>query len=330
MITKLLPFYFPTSVVLVDDDPIFLKHFSLLLDPQLSYHLISSPQQALEFINERSSINDSLGVYADVATLDNADEQIFLNTNSLQNHIYNSKRFAQISIVIVDYSMPGMDGLEFCRRIKHPEIKCILLTGRADEKTAIKAFNEGIIQRFFLKSSTEVDKEINEAIIELQQDYFDAVSSPFLLTMTKKYADFLVDEQFKTTFQQLLVNNNWVEFYLWDQPRGMVLLDADGNSSFLFVSSKSEIDTHYEVALGAAAPPELLRVLSNGKHAAWFPTQDGHYTPECTNWKEYIYPAEFLFGNNNTQICSLVSPCPIQSIDMDNIRSYSSYLAELE
>ena len=47
-------------------------------------------------------------------------------------------------VVITDYRMPGMDGLELLREIKafDPNIQVILISGHADMKTAVRALKE--------------------------------------------------------------------------------------------------------------------------------------------------------------------------------------------
>ena len=45
------PFYFPTQVILLDDDPDFLEGVSLMLNKCLSFKLFQSAQQALDYVN---------------------------------------------------------------------------------------------------------------------------------------------------------------------------------------------------------------------------------------------------------------------------------------
>ncbi len=56
-------------------------------------------------------------------------------------------------IVISDYKMPGINGLEFLKWVRdnYPDTIRIVLTGQADLEVAVEAINEGEIYRFFTK-----------------------------------------------------------------------------------------------------------------------------------------------------------------------------------
>lgn len=57
------------------------------------------------------------------------------------------------AVVLCDMRMPGMDGVEVLRRLQEisPDTTRIMLTGNADQKTAVEAINTGQIFRFFNK-----------------------------------------------------------------------------------------------------------------------------------------------------------------------------------
>ena len=50
----------------------------------------------------------------------------------------------EINIVISDYLMPDMNGIEFLLKVRelHPQVPRIILTGYADKENAIKAIND--------------------------------------------------------------------------------------------------------------------------------------------------------------------------------------------
>ena len=57
------------------------------------------------------------------------------------------------AVIVSDMRMPGMDGIQFLTRVKEvvPDSVRIMLTGNADQDTAIQAVNEGSIFRFLTK-----------------------------------------------------------------------------------------------------------------------------------------------------------------------------------
>ena len=65
-------------------------------------------------------------------------------------------RFAEsqpIDVVLSDYRMPGMNGLQFLRRIKElrPEASRLLLTSHADARSAIDAINQVALFQYLEK-----------------------------------------------------------------------------------------------------------------------------------------------------------------------------------
>ena len=58
-----------------------------------------------------------------------------------------------VQLVICDYNMPGMNGLEFLQNVKrdHPRILTIMLTGQMEIEIAMKAINEAGVYKFILK-----------------------------------------------------------------------------------------------------------------------------------------------------------------------------------
>jgi response regulator RpfG family c-di-GMP phosphodiesterase len=57
------------------------------------------------------------------------------------------------ALVVADMQMPGMSGLEFLRQVQvqSPETIRLMLTGNADQKTAVDAVNDGRVFRFLNK-----------------------------------------------------------------------------------------------------------------------------------------------------------------------------------
>src|SRR5260221_11607169 len=57
------------------------------------------------------------------------------------------------AVIVTDMQMPGMDGVEFLTRVrqKAPDTVRLMLTGNADQKTAVEAVNKGHVFQFLNK-----------------------------------------------------------------------------------------------------------------------------------------------------------------------------------
>ncbi len=75
------------------------------------------------------------------------------------------------SVVVSDQQMPEMDGISFLRKVKQksPLTVRMMLTGNADQKTAMDAVNEGHIFRFLTKPCEP--EELATAVEAAQQQY---------------------------------------------------------------------------------------------------------------------------------------------------------------
>jgi response regulator RpfG family c-di-GMP phosphodiesterase len=120
----------PELILLVDDDRQILDGYRRSLRGEFLMDTVLSGQEALDLIQTK-------GPYA---------------------------------VVISDMRMPGMDGVELLRRVKSasPETVRIMLTGNADQDSAVEAINEGSIFRFLNKpcEKEEMAKTITAALVQ--------------------------------------------------------------------------------------------------------------------------------------------------------------------
>ncbi|MBI5891833.1 MAG: response regulator [Nitrosomonadales bacterium] len=77
-------------------------------------------------------------------------------------------RATQFDLVIADYNMPGLNGIEFLKQFKQiqPDASRILLSGEADINTLIRTVNETHIYRFLSKpwERSELQSNIRQAL----------------------------------------------------------------------------------------------------------------------------------------------------------------------
>lgn len=308
--------YFPSTALFLDDNRDFLLNFVLQLDEHVAYRIFDNPGRALEYIQQKSGKLETL----------NTKESS--NVYSIQQEAYNPNRFTEVSVVVVDYAMPGMNGLEFSRQIDNPNIKKILLTGQADEKLAIEAFNEGLIQRYIRKSESNASELITKSIYELQMQYFQSLSDGILRKVSAAEPYCLQDKAFVEFFKALLQEHGIVEYYLADESGSFLLLDDDANASFLLVKSEAELQVLAAMASSQGADMKMLAPLTQGDKipALWQAKNNGF------NWEEsvkHLIPATRLSGVQ-PYFYALLSGNQRFDIRQQKILSYHRYLVDLD
>jgi len=96
-------------------------------------------------------------------------------------------------IVLSDYMMPGMNGLELLQQVKqlYPDTIGILITGRSDMQITIVAINKGEIFRFLLKPW---DDEELRMTLRIAFQYHDLILDNKRLSATVRKQFSLLEE----------------------------------------------------------------------------------------------------------------------------------------
>lgn len=325
--------YFPSTVLFVDDSRDFLLNFVLQLDESLAYRIFDSPFDALDCIHKKRCELDllsqrCLSEYTEAKNCPLTNHTINLDLAAIHAEVYNPRRFSEVSVIMVDYAMPGMNGLEFCRRIENANVKKILLTRQADEKLAINAFNEGLIHRYIQKGDSNVAELITKSIYDLQLQYFQAMSDMVVRMLSVTSPSCLHDRKFAEFFHQLRHEKGVVEHYLADNSGSFLLLDDDANVSFLLVKNEADLRLHYDLALDNGASEDVLDQLSGGEKIPCF-WQANRQPPEWNDWSTCLVPAH-RFVSDETYFYAYVQGPVLFDVRQDKILSYHCHLEELD
>ncbi|MDF1821914.1 MAG: response regulator [Alcanivoracaceae bacterium] len=326
---RILPFYHPTSVYLVDDNQRFLDNFLLQLDESLAVVAINSPAQALELI-ESQHLRPGLDQRC-LSYIQSDAEQAMLRLDFalIEREISDARRFADISVVIVDYDMPEMTGLEFCSRITDPRIKKVLLTGVADEKIAVHAFNEGLIDAFLMKSDPEVIDKVSNTINDLQTRYFSEVSSLIQRTLTLKAPEVLSDPDFVDIFSSLCRKHRIVEYFYVDEPAGFLLVTDDGCLMRLVIADTGKLQRSAFALKGLHAPDHVLKDVTTGKAIPWLWIEPDEYDEDPFDWSDVLFPASPI-NTERSWFMALIQNPPADIEYDSGISSYSAFLEEMD
>ncbi|MCW5589360.1 MAG: response regulator [Legionellales bacterium] len=324
--------YYPTTVIFVDDSQDFLMNFSLQLDPGLAYQLYTAPDSALDTINSqhRELLDQKCFSHnSEVTGNPSTTHTIKVDISSIHREVYDPHRFNEISVVVVDFAMPDINGLEFCKKLMDKPVKKILLTGQADAQTAIDAFNAGIIDHFILKSDPHVIEKVNSAICELQQRYFQEKSDFMVKALAIDSPNFLQDPIFYTFFTELCRQHDLVEYYLTENTGTFLLLSANADAKWLIVCLEQDLKMYIELGEDLNASRSVIERLIKREAIPHFWHVDRYYQVDPIEWESYLYPCKRLSGREEYYYTLIDNPS-ISRLDTDGILSYNNYLEHLD
>ena len=303
------PYFHPTAVILVDDNYRFSAAVRASAPDDLVLTTYLSPEQALHEVNQphpREALVDMC------FSSDGFGLQLDLDV--LEEEIKRPDRFDRLAVVLVDYSMPTLGGLEFCAAVEDRDIRRVLLTGVREEKTAVAAFNERLIEHYLPKTKLTAPSDLHAYIEEQQHRYFQAFLTRITTSLGIRPPEFTTNAGFLDYFESIVLAEQIVEFYLVTNPWGYLLLTAEGKTLQVIVQdqkSKAEV----EDILDKFNAPEGIqqKVRSGAEMLCLFEHPNDYLGDEPFPWQELTFEAKQV---DKHLWCTLVRDPPLD-IDFD-------------
>ena len=321
----ILPYFHPSTIIVIDDDREFLESFRSRFRRRLLCRTFGDPADAIQHIRKatpRFPRHSGCVVPGDIVSSD-GDQAVVFRPAVIRDLMHDSNRFEEVSVAVIDYDMPGQNGLEVCRLLRDFPLRKIMLTGAADEKLAMAAFNEGLIDRFVFKHEGEMVDRLDDVIRQLQIDYFGRIGTELGSIIGLNESAFLADPVFHKYFDKLFEKENATEYFLSENPPGLLLVRADGTVRTLLVQHYGALAV-YSVAV-SAQPPGLNARISVGDCQPWFPTEFGFYSKEYyASWQKHLYPAERV----GPWYCSVIDGVPGRKLKRP-VASYQDFRRKL-
>lgn len=301
----LLPVYqHPTLAVLIDDSQSFLDSLSFQLHPQLARKVFHDTRVALDWLHQAhryfSNQNQAIRVSHDEQSLSFERRTVSVEIDQIYRMVMNRQRFLMPSVLVIDYAMPQMDGLAFCQAVQELPFKIIMLTGQANEKIAIDAFNRSLIDRFIKKSDPDALERLETEITSLQKSFFIERSHTLKDLLVRHSYTFLSDPAMGMLVEQLCKRYGFVEYYLFPNPIGILFMDIQGKATLMVVETESSLMAQFDVAQDMGAPIELLTALRELRLVPFFSDTDGMYNEAISHdWLSYCLPAQVCRGRQD-------------------------------
>lgn len=297
--------YYPTTTIFVDDDERFLSLLNEVMDTP--YKSFTNPYEAIRFLLS-SAVFSSLekSCFIDEGTPDDNKAYLSVDVTPIYQQIYNPIRFDEISVLVVDYQMPSMNGVEFCKSIRDKNFKIVMLTGEATHELAVSAFNSGMIDAFVQKSTPQLYRKLSQVISSLQFKHFQDISGYMIHSFAnggRPLARFLQNDSFAFFFKEMLKKYQISEYYLLNNLGDFLVIHSGGKIGYFMVRDelsfnefvKFEVEPEY-----LSEPfPEAKALFESIKQKEKIPFLWGlsqKTFPEFEHWPLYPVQSELCEG----------------------------------
>lgn len=333
--------YFPTTTVLIDDDPGFLKLAQMKIARFSPTKSFRDPVAALEYINHEYNKRPFFRNFFVNPEFDNPpinQLNFSIDFGKIYRQLYDPQRFSEITGLLVDYAMPSLNGRDFC---KIALSSCdwrnwnniILLTGEAKMETATEMMKDKLINGYIYKGDSGYLDKLIETIHNRQAEYFEKHSALFINLLAdnadieKVYPSCFKDPVYVNFFYKMVEKYNPTEYYLIDESGSYLFVSSEGKLSWLIMQSEDDmIAAEFEMGLEEHSPKEICKALKERKVVRYFFSEAPYpRVNSVAEWENYVYPAEKLEGRATYYYCFVENPKVESFVDLSRIVSYTDY-----
>jgi len=291
-------FYHPTTTIFIDDDKNFLDQLTLRMSSDIPYLAFSDPQEGLAYADSFYGHNQKADTQSASSTVvceptPGFPAAGYRGGTGLDQYykLRNHRRFSEPSVLVIDYDMPGINGLDACARISNPKIKKVLLTGAADTAVAIHALNTELIDFFIAKDEGNLAERLNHVIAQMQSRYFHDITSSFKdnSAVDLPYFD---DSALADYIEHACEEFGAVEYYFMTNPAGFLLVNAAGSMSRLVMYTEKQLEQQIAIAQQQGISEALLKPLHLRQAVPFY----DHSQPLVDSFLNALHPAEKIEG----------------------------------
>lgn len=290
---QLNPCFRPTTVGVIDDETHFLDSINTLIESDIAFTTYSNSMNALNTFNQ--SNNDTRFAHQNVTDITS-----------------NKERFSNLSVLVVDYAMPELDGLTLCESINNPNIKKILLTGVANKESCDRALDNKVIDFFLRKDDEYCESKLNTKIREYQYEYFNKDFNDLSKDILKQYP-FLKDQLFIYFFNEIVNKNRIYEYYFEPAmqhpdfdflPPSFILVNFAGNVFRLSIFTDIIIHKLINYCVKHNVQQEIVTLIRDRKMLVPIYNMDGSICTDTLKWYMQMQEPLRYFGRE-TYYCLL-------------------------
>jgi CheY-like chemotaxis protein len=314
-------FHRPGTIAFLDDDPDYLEMLALVLPRQWHVKLFVRQAECIARLQQEPAFWDA-DAWSQQMLVDQWQKGKPLIPQLLDYWSRATERFAMTRVCVVDFSMPGMDGLQVLAQLEDWPGSRVLLTGQADEQVAVRAFNRGLIEQFIAKQSPDISRRLIEAVELLLATPSSRHAQIWRATLKPEQHALLRTASVQRDLGAL-ARKRWVEHVVLGDPFGVLGMDAAGQVSWLQLETPGALAGLAEMAEIEGLPPAGVQDIRHGRKLI-----DLELRQALGATGPLAPMAAFPVGDDKSLLGALVTIAPDHCPDPAN--SYSGWLGRQE
>jgi CheY-like chemotaxis protein len=259
-------FHRPGAVVFLDDDPDYLEMLALVLPRQWHVELFLRPLECINYLQQEPPFWEA-DAWNQQQLVENWRNGKPLIPQILGYWSKYTERFALTRVCVIDFSMPGMDGLQALAELVDWPGSRVLLTGQADEQVAVRAFNRGLIDQFIAKQTPDISRRLIEAVEHLLHTPNARHAQTWRATLGPEQNALLRSPSVGRDLASFAANR-WAEHVVIGDPFGVLGMDASGNVSWLQLETPEGLKALAELAELEGVSPSNVQDIRQGRKLA--------------------------------------------------------------
>jgi CheY-like chemotaxis protein len=260
-----LPLYHrPSAVLFLDDDVSYLDTMGLAMPDDWCLQLYSRVDEFIAHVNRQNSLWEQ-DVEQHQIMVNRWHQGVSLPSQMLQYWTHGDQRYALANACVVDYAMPAMDGLKVLANSPAWLTFRVLLTGKADEHTAVRAFNQGLIERFITKQHPELAKYLIDTLMQYYDAPLDFHDGIWRSALSKRHILLLRDAALISALRWLIRSQRWVEYVILPDPFGVMALDENARVYWLQLELQEDLGCAAELAREAGLSAQHSNAITQGQ-----------------------------------------------------------------
>jgi CheY-like chemotaxis protein len=255
-------FHFPGCVAVLDDDVAYLESLALAMSGNRQMAFYSRQQACIDRIRAERMAWYVL-VQQKHSWINHWRAGRPLLAKILADSIASRPHYGLVKVLVVDYAMPGKNGLQVLQDLPSLTADRILLTGQADTQIAVAAFNSHLIEQYIPKQSDNIGQRITKAVDDMllnvdikKFDFWQAIFSAEQFAVLNQLS---FDNQLHN-----LLKTRWVEYVVLSEPFGVFGFDAQGRAGWLQLETASSLKDTAEMAQEQQVPTEVVGQMLRG------------------------------------------------------------------